>query len=150
MTGLLQGLQRLTAPERRQLTWMLLALPLIHASIGLAGYGRTRRWLDSLSHSANPRPATQANIDSARSAARIASIAGRRGTVNATCLRQALLVYWLLRKRGLAPELKLGVRKHEGVVDAHAWVELEGQSLDPQPLVHKAFEPYNRTEDNSP
>ena len=128
---------------------MILALPLVHASIALAGYGRTKRWLEYLSHNPAPHPATPNHIDAARSAARMASIAGRRGTVTATCLRQSLLVYWLLRRRGLAPELKLGVRKQQGVVDAHAWVEIQGESLDPHPSTHAPFQRAERGNDAS-
>jgi hypothetical protein len=61
----------------------------------------------------------------------LAQIAGRRGPVRATCLRQALVLHGWLRRRGLNPEIVIGVRR-DGVaaLDAHAWVELEGESID--------------------
>jgi len=139
MTGMLQGLRQLQAAERWQLAGMMVALPLIHASLRMSGYMRTRQWLERWSHNASARTARASEIESARSIARLAAIAGRRGAVNATCLRQSLLVYWLLRRRGLAPQLKLGVHKRDGHVDAHAWVELEGRSLDAEPQHHHAF-----------
>ena len=143
MTGAVQRLRQLSPSERWQLAGMMLALPVIHASVGIAGYGRTKRWLERWSRTPAGQPTSNENLASARSIARLAAIAGRRGAVSATCLRQSLLVYWILRRRGLNPELKLGVRKHEGVVDAHAWVELAGQSLDVAPVRHQAFQAKN-------
>ena len=59
--------------------------------------------------------------------------------IAATCLRQALLVHWLLRRRGFSPELKLGVRKQADAFDAHAWVELQGVALGQGELTHVPF-----------
>jgi len=46
-----------------------------------------------------------------------------------TCLRRALLVGWVLRRR--RPVLRVGVAKIDGVVKAHAWLEIEGHPLNP-------------------
>jgi hypothetical protein len=62
-----------------------------------------------------------------------------RGALPATCLRQSLLIYWLLRRRGFDPELKLGVRKEQAGFDAHAWVELQGVALGQADLAHSPF-----------
>lgn len=139
MTGALRRWRELDGGQRRQLMWMMLALPVVDANLRIAGYVRTRRWLERMSRNEAPHRASPTEMDASISATRIAAIAGRRGPVAATCLRQSLLLFWLLRRRGLAPELKLGVLKQDGAVDAHAWVELEGQSLDPQPIAHQAF-----------
>ena len=49
----------------------------------------------------------------------------------ATCLVQALAAAALLRRRGLACELRLGVRGHASTgtaaIEAHAWVECDGR-----------------------
>lgn len=64
---------------------------------------------------------------SARSASyrldRFAAAAYRLLPVDATCLRESLVLYALLRRRGAAPKLCLGVKKDNGRLDAHAWVE---------------------------
>jgi hypothetical protein len=59
--------------------------------------------------------------------------------VTATCLRQALLLHWLLRRRGLQPELRIGVRKQGEALDAHAWMELDGHPLQSSPVAHSPF-----------
>ena len=118
---------------------MLFGLPMTAAGVRFFGYVKTRHWLEHRSQSDAIRVATPADLASAENLARLAAIAGRHGAISATCLRQSLLVYWLLRRRGLSPELKIGVRKQAAVVDAHAWVELEGQSLDPTEITHRPF-----------
>src|SRR5690606_37178790 len=124
MPGGLARLRAMSARERLQLGWMAATLPLIHGALRTFGYPRTRAWLEQRSQHPAPRTATPADLESALAAARIAAIAGRRGLVTATCLRQALLLHWLLRRRGLQPELRIGVRKQGEALDAHAWVEL--------------------------
>lgn len=139
MAGGLARLRAMSAGERFQLCWMAATLPLIHAALNTFGYARTRAWLERRSRHSAPRAATPDELESARSAARIAAIAGRRGMVTATCLRQALLLNWLLRRRGLQPELRIGVRKQGEALDAHAWVELDGHPLQSTPVVHSPF-----------
>ncbi|NED99597.1 lasso peptide biosynthesis B2 protein [Phytoactinopolyspora halotolerans] len=46
-----------------------------------------------------------------------------------TCLRRALVSGQLLR--GSHPELRVGVAKIDGKIQAHAWLEIGGTSLDP-------------------
>ncbi|WP_448071244.1 lasso peptide biosynthesis B2 protein [Georgenia yuyongxinii] len=46
-----------------------------------------------------------------------------------TCLRRALVLGWLLRHR--SPVLRVGVAKVDGEVRAHAWLVIDGRSLDP-------------------
>ncbi|MBD8078930.1 lasso peptide biosynthesis B2 protein [Cellulosimicrobium arenosum] len=57
-------------------------------------------------------------------ARRVLSVPG----VDGTCLRQSLLVGHVLRRR--APRLVLGVAKRGGAVAAHAWIEVEGWTID--------------------
>ena len=119
---------------------LLIGLPAMAVAVRLFGYVRTRRWLEARSSRGGERSANPAELDAAERLARLAATAGRRGPINTTCLRQSLLVYWLLRRRGLAPELKIGVRKQDAMLDAHAWVELDGRSLDPvKTATHQPF-----------
>src|SRR5690606_31980572 len=108
--------------------------------VRLFGYVRTRHWLERLSVDDAPRTATTDEAEAAIALAHLAAVAGRRGPIAANCLPQALLVYWLLRRRGFAPQLKIGVRKqHEATLDAHAWVALDGRSLDPVQATYQPF-----------
>jgi hypothetical protein len=123
--------------------WLLLGLMggllMISALLRVRGVVRTRRWLERISRSPTPRRADFDDLVAAQRLARLADIAGRRGAITATCLRQSLLIYWLLRRRGLSPELKIGVRKELAAFDAHAWVELQRVALGQSDLAHSPF-----------
>ena len=59
--------------------------------------------------------------------ARLVEIAGRYIPLSATCLKQALVLSWLLKRRGVATTLQIGVAHREGAFTAHAWLEYNGQ-----------------------
>ena len=139
MSRRLRGWWGLPGSERWTLLLMLAWLPVISLSLRLSGYMRTRRLVERFSPVKAPQTATALDLQSAERLAQLAAIAGRRGAVTATCLRQSLLVYGWLRRRGLAPEHVLGVRKLDDSFDAHAWVELQGIALGQSELAHQPF-----------
>jgi hypothetical protein len=57
----------------------------------------------------------------------------------ARCLEQSLALYVLLRRRGVAADLKLGVQPYP--FNAHAWVELNGVALNEEPETIQQFVP---------
>lgn len=125
--------------ERHLLLGSMVMLPVIALLVRLLGALRTCHLLDRLSGAAAPRCADAATMHDAERLAQVVALAGRRGVITATCLRQAILVHWLLRRRGLAPDLKLGVRRAADALDAHAWVELQGVALAQPGLRHAPF-----------
>lgn len=139
---MLRGLRRWWAlpPGERGLYLRLVAgLSVIHALLATLGYVRTRACLLRHVGRVEGRLANTSDLHSAQRLAALAAIAGRRGLLSATCLRQALLVDWLLHRRGLNPILQLGVRKRDDKFDAHAWVELEGVALGQAAIEHQPF-----------
>lgn len=135
----LLGWQRLNWHDRVRIAGLALLLVPVHASLLVFGYARTRHWLERLSTAPDLRPPTPCDITQAWRLAELASIAGRHGLVNASCLRQSLLLYFLLRSRGLAPALMLGVRREGSDMDAHAWVQLGDTALGQTELAHTAL-----------
>jgi hypothetical protein len=126
--------------DRGRLAALVLLMPLVDVSLRLLGVRRTRRWLDrSAGHPTATEP-TPERIADAHQLARLAAIAGRRGLYPNTCLRQALVVQWWLRRRGLPACLRLGALLRDGALDAHAWVELGGVPLSQPGLRHVAFD----------
>ncbi len=65
----------------------------------------------------------------------------RRWPFGDSCLRVALVSGRLLRSH--EPSLVIGVRRFEGQVAAHAWLVVDGRSLDP---ASASFRPIGRTE----
>ena len=54
---------------------------------------------------------------------------GARPLIKAQCLPRALAAHAMLRRRGIASRLCLGVARSGGAVAAHAWVEFGGDKL---------------------
>lgn len=50
-----------------------------------------------------------------------------------------MTLWWLLRREGVDPELRIGARKESGKFEAHAWVELDGQVLNDGAEVHQHY-----------
>ena len=124
---------------------LLGALQVMDLSLRAIGLRRTQRWL-GLNRPLPPQapPLASTTMADAQRIAELAAIAGRRGPLNTTCLRQALAVQWWLRRRGLDAQLRIGARKVGDSLDAHAWVELDGTPLAQDDLLHTAFEPTAR------
>ncbi|HET9176524.1 MAG TPA: lasso peptide biosynthesis B2 protein [Pseudolabrys sp.] len=50
--------------------------------------------------------------------------------INALCLPRALAAHAMLRRRGIASRLCLGIARKESGLAAHAWVEVDKQKID--------------------
>lgn len=71
-----------------------------------------------------PRPDALPLTDRERRSVEAARLVLRRWPVSARCLRRALLVGHALRHRD--PVLRIGAARHDGMVHAHAWIEVDG------------------------
>lgn len=130
----------LSGRDKRQLFALLLLLPLVHLALASFRYQRVHGWLQRLSRIRTPADCPPAALADAQRLAELASIAGRRGAVAASCLRQSLVVWWWLRRRGLSPQLRIGTLGSGATFAAHAWVELDGVALAQPDLQHRPFE----------
>ena len=59
-----------------------------------------------------------------------------------TCLRRALTLQRLLAKQGVSTELKIGARKDNGHLNAHAWIEYQGQTIGEPEEIREKFRPF--------
>ena len=107
----------------RMLLLALVALPLIDVSLRMRGYVATRRSMRFAAVAHHDSDVDESSL----ALARLVSIAARRSPWRCSCLRQALLLEWLLARRGVASSLRIGVRcdSADGF-RAHAWVERGG------------------------
>ena len=137
----------------RQLTWRqrlvfaraLLYLPLAGLLLHGVGFKRLCSALDRRTScnrgEAGDEPAALAR---ARDTARLVQAAARYGLYRATCVPQSLVLWWLLGRHGLRTDLCLGVRKTEGRLEAHAWVEHAGAVINDAEDVRDRFAPFDR------
>jgi hypothetical protein len=82
-------------------------------------------------------------IHSAREVARLEQAAARHLFFRANCLEQSLTLWWLLRRRGIEAELRVGARKEAERFEAHAWVEFRGVVLNDSAEHHLHFVPFD-------
>jgi len=65
--------------------------------------------------------------------------AGRLSPWPNTCLSRSLLLSWLLSGRGVAHQLRIGVRKQNGELFAHAWVDALGVPINDRATIAEDF-----------
>jgi hypothetical protein len=74
--------------------------------------------------------------------ARFVAVAYEVLPLPATCLRQSLVLHGLLERRGVSSRLCLGVAKSGAALDAHAWIECDGVTLDTAGARFRELQPY--------
>jgi hypothetical protein len=132
LSGRVARYLRLPPEERRVLRAALGLVLLARLLLGSAGVARTRR--------AAQRLAFRSTLSSERLAVLVAA-AARALPGEATCLPRAIALEALLRAAGHAAELRIGVAPRDGRarLDAHAWVEVDGVSVDGEPAPYVAL-----------
>ncbi|HXN27025.1 MAG TPA: lasso peptide biosynthesis B2 protein [Candidatus Acidoferrales bacterium] len=110
----------------------------------LAGFRRWKSVLAHLASSANStaRQQNASQRESAEVIARMAAAAARNVFFGTNCLEQSLVLCWLLRRRGISAELRIGARKEFNRFEAHAWVEVDSAALDNAGAEHLHFVPF--------
>ena len=122
---------------------LALLLPAIGGALRCLGVRRTYRLLGGAAAGAGPASAVPlAAQASAVRLGQLLDIASRHGPYAATCLRKSLALWWLLRRRGLSAELRIGVAKVDAQMQAHAWVELAGRVINDRATVADDYAVY--------
>jgi hypothetical protein len=106
-----------------------------------------RRWKAVLSRLAPPpREHDIAPLvgDSVKIVLQAESAAARNLFFRPNCLERSMVLWWLLRSRGIVAELRVGARKREQRFEAHAWVEYCGTVLNEPDETHLDFVPFDR------
>jgi Transglutaminase-like superfamily len=120
-------------------------LPLISLSLRIRGFRFTQGALQTLAVGAKDAAVNRSSCrvcsSSLRlqSAARMVRAAARRSLIKTGCLEESLALWFLLRREGIAADLRIGARKIAGNFDAHAWVECDGEALNQVEEVHRHY-----------
>jgi hypothetical protein len=137
---------RLPPADRWLLAQALALLPLTALALRVVGFNR---WQTALARLAPVQGGATAGDEAdilrrARAATRLVEAAARHGPFRAACLPRSLALWWLLRRRGIDTDLRIGVRKEAGRFEAHAWVELWGLVLNDTTDVRHRFAAFDR------
>ena len=114
--------------ERHVLLQALVLLPVM--ALRIRCFGMLRAFAPPRASLRHARP--HRHGDDAERARRVAGLvhaAARHGPFRATCLPISLTLHRLLRERGIEAHLRLGVRKAGAGLEAHAWIERDGEPL---------------------
>ncbi len=114
--------------ERSMLLAALGGLPLVAAGVYLFGYKRMRTLLSGAK--ARSLHLSDSHRAEAQRVAHAVALAARHGLVQGTCLSRSLLLWRMLGRRGISAEIRFGVRAGVAAMEAHAWIEQDGISLD--------------------
>lgn len=133
----------LPANDRLALSLAFVWLPLFVLGLRWLGFKKMQDQVTKPSNMAVASPA-QAK-DRARTVSRWVDVAARRGVVRGTCLTQSLTLLRLLRREDIVGQLRIGVRMQAGQLDAHAWVEVDGEPVNDSQDVASRYAAYSNT-----
>ena len=132
-----QQFRRLPSADRGLLLRIAFLVPLIEIGLRIAGFKRVLTPLRKFAVAVRPAAIPAAEVERHT---RLLLLFHRQLPFTGRCLARALALWYLLQRRGIATEVRLGIRKHKGQFSAHAWVEYGAQSLEPAVrLSYQAF-----------
>ena len=137
--GLLRGCikaLRLPAPERRRAVEAVVQLVRASVELRVVPASKSIRLLGTLEHGeAEARVGATVLVEAALVGGTVTRVA-RRLPWRPSCLRQALATQRMLRRRGIAGRLHLGVTGLREA-EAHAWVTVDGEPVVGRPGVER-------------
>ena len=119
-------------------------LPIVATSLKTVGLRRTQSWLtrNSLVPMVPPTEQTRANV---RRAAQMVAAACRQLPLRCACLPRTVVLWSLLRRRGMDADVRIGVRcDTQGEFQAHAWLEWNGEVINDAGDVARQYLPFDR------
>lgn len=139
-----QRYRTLDSEARKMFRRAAVLLPLVGVSLRLRGYRRTQEWLQARwERRRQALPQTASSKDIVEKTCRMVRAAVHYGMPGASCLEASLTLWYLLRLQGISASVRIGVRKHMNLFEAHAWVEHEGTALNQLEEVHRHFAPFD-------
>lgn len=124
---------RLSNRQRRLLISAVAMLPVAAIRVRLFGAPRA-----VAAAPASPPQADEPTV--VREAARMVKAAAHYVPLHLTCLPQSIVLQQLLRREGVVTTMRIGVRKRDGTLDGHAWVEYNGRPVSDPSSVQDDFQ----------
>jgi hypothetical protein len=138
----LRNLSALPPTDRRVVIEAAAALPAIALSLRIVRMtpllGRLGRLADAMTV---PVPASDPSA-TIRRTRRLLALAARRGIYRGNCLSRSTTLWWLLRRRGVRTDLRIGVCVENDDLVAHAWVERDGKIINDRADTSRRYVPF--------
>jgi hypothetical protein len=139
----LRRFRKLEPEARGNFLRAAILLPLLSLSLRVRGFGGTQASLQRFLPAANQKT-NAAGKASAALMARMVRAAVHHGVGSPSCLEESLALWWLLGRKGIASQLRIGIRKESAKFEAHAWVEFEGDALNEPEAEHHHYAAFQR------
>lgn len=82
-----------------------------------------RHWLPPAERERGQPAPNNLSLAAGEEVARWVDAAYRRSPFSPTCLTRSLVLYRILRARGIPCRLQIGLRKENAILEGHAWIE---------------------------
>lgn len=134
----------LSGRERRDFFLGLLFLPIVVIWLRVSAFRSVQQALEDWYGGTawTNQPADTKIFTESQSASRMLDAASRRGIVRGNCLSRSIALSWLLRRRGIPAQLRIGARKIDSQLEAHAWIEVAGRAINDSDDVQTRYAPF--------
>lgn len=139
MRSRLSKFAHLSNQERIALLQSLALLPLVSIGLMVSGFKTVKAVMEKFVPMQLSESASDEQLIAVKQIARMVDIASRRGWHKGNCLRESLVTWWLLARRGIQSTLHFGIRQDDGALAAHAWIEYRGIPLNNPATVRDEF-----------
>jgi len=138
----------LSPEEWGQLLITLLLLPAVALMLWAVGFKRSKSFLGNfVSVESDYVTPSKSEKEKIHTIVRIVKIAARYGPYRDNCLKQSLVLWWILARYGFSTKIKFGIQKNSGdEFSAHAWIEYGGINLCDSDAVQQQITPFNMSE----
>ena len=153
MQTMMKRIQQLRSLSLQEWWWLftaMLLLPFVALVLWMIGFKRTKIFISRFFiGEVNLVVPDKVEMEIARDISRMVSVAARHGFYRGNCLKQSIVVWWLLARRGIDSDLCIGIElgsESENEFSAHAWVECDGINLTDPGGVQKKYLAFDKTD----
>ncbi|MDB9310674.1 lasso peptide biosynthesis B2 protein [Aphanizomenon sp. CS-733/32] len=116
---------QLSGNKRSLLVQALVLLPIVNIALKIWGLQRTQTTLKRFLSTSEISVQSSTQLSQIMTSVQIVRTVARYNDSWTSCLKQSLVLWYLLRNQGIAADLQIGVQMQQQF-QAHAWVEYQG------------------------
>ena len=126
--------------------WLMLVSAILRVAIStgfrLVGVSETQRYVRTWASRAQNRQWFADPRELIRNAQRAQGVVRRNTGIGGRCLARSLTLWGILLRFGVATDLRVGMRKRNGLVEGHAWLEYQGVPINESGELIETYDVY--------
>jgi hypothetical protein len=136
--------RKLSGSQKINLLSAITLLPMTGAALRILGFQRWKSFLAIIIPREIPlQPVTPEALQDAGETARMVAAAAREGVFRGKCLEKSTVLWFLLCRKRIPAELRIGVRRAANGLEAHAWVEVQGTIVSDTEDAIQSYVPFS-------